>query len=554
MDKKNKLNRRDFIKNSAFSIGGLAITTSGIGTVSSLIQGCTTKSHFDTIIHNGLIYCGDGKEPRIGMIGIKDGIIKEIGNLGEIKNLAEQAKLIDANQMVISPGFIDIHTHTDANILQAPLGESRIYQGITTDIGGNCGDSPFPYHGEWEHIDNFYNAVSRVTPGINYKSFTGQGQIRSTVVGDNNTPATPQQISEMCQLLDKQMSLGSVGLTCGLEYAPGSYATDNEIVELCKVVASHNGLFAIHMRNEDDHVEQSIKEAIDIARKSKVRLQISHLKAQNAANWHKAANMIRLIEDAHKEGIDIAFDRYPYVAFSTGLTSFIPLNDRQGSNDDIIARLKDNKKAAEIGEYAVSRFKRLGGAKNVLIAACFNPNNQKFSGKNISECSKISGKSEWEITRELLITENLSVQIAGFAMTEDNVKFFLSHPLGMPSSDGSVYAPYGELGKEMPHPRSYGTFPRFFGKYIREEKICSLSEGIKKCTSLPAARLGLKNRGLIANGHSADIVIFNPDTIIDNASFDTPHQYPEGINHVIVNGVHTIKNGEFTGNKGGKIV
>lgn len=568
MEKSSKLSRRGFLRSSVFAASSFALA-SATGGISSILSSCSTKAHFDTVIHNGLVYCGDGKEPLSGMVGIKDGKISAIGNLGDIKNLSEFTNVIDAKGNAVSPGFIDIHTHTDTNLLQAALGESRIYQGVTTDIGGNCGDSPFPYSDEyyaskagtkrlgypfWQDIDGFYSALSQNNIGINYKSYTGQGQLRSAVVGDNNVPATEEQLKKMCDILDREMQMGSVGVTCGLEYAPGSYATDREIEELCKVVAKHNGLFAIHMRNEDDNVEKSVAEAIRIAQNSGVRLQISHLKAQNAANWHKAAGLIKQIEDAKQGGLDIAYDRYPYIAFSTGLTSFIPLNDRQGSNEEIIARLKNNAKSKEIGIYAESRFKRLGGPQNVLVAACFNPDNTKYSGKNLKECSEISGKSVWEITRELLITEKLAVQIAGFAMTEENVKMFLSNPLAMPASDGSVYSPNGELGKEMPHPRSYGTFPRFFGKYVREDKICSLAEGIRKCTSLPASRLALKDRGLIANNYAADIVIFNPNTIIDTATYEKPHQYPKGIEHVLVNGAHSIKNGEFTGDKKGKVL
>ena len=552
-----KISRRGFLKRSmaAGMVSGAAMI--GGGGLSSFIAGCTTKEQFDTIIANGVIYCGDGKAPIKGSVGIRDGKIAAIGKIGNSCD-----KLIDAQGLAVSPGFIDIHTHTDTNLLQAPLGDSRIYQGVTTDIGGNCGDSPFPYSDEyfaskkdqlrygypfWQDIDGFYAALKDKKIGINYKSYTGQGQLRSAVVGDNNVAATPEQLVKMCGILDKEMEMGSLGLSCGLEYAPGSYATNEEIVELCKVVAKHDGLFAIHMRNEDDRVEESIKEAIDIARKSGVRLEISHLKAQNAANWHKGPNMLKIIEEARKEGINVAFDRYPYVAFSTGLTSFIPLDLRDGSDEDILKRLNNKTLSDKIGVYAESRVKRLGGPQNVLIAACRNAENAAYSGKNIEECCKISGMDPWPMIRHLLITENLGVQMAGFAMTEDNVKMFLAHELGMPASDGSVYSPEGPLGSSIPHPRSYGTFQRFFGKYVREDKICDLATGIYKCTALPASRIGLKDRGLITPGYAADIEIFNPETIIDTADYSNPHQFGKGVEHVIVNGQHTIENGKYNG-------
>ncbi len=557
IDNQSRMSRRGFLKTSfsAGVVGGAAII--GGGGLSSIIAGCTTREQFDTIITNGIIYCGDGKAPITGSVGIRDGKIAAIGKIGK-----SCTKLIDAQGLAVSPGFIDIHTHTDTNLFQAPLGDSRIFQGVTTDIGGNCGDSPFPYSDEyfatkkdtlrygfpyWQDIDGFYSALTAKKIGINYKSYTGQGQLRSAVVGDKNVPATKEQIAKMCSILDKEMEMGSLGLSCGLEYAPGSYATDEEIVELCKVVAKHNGLFAIHMRNEDDRVEESIQEALNIARKSGVRLEISHLKAQNAANWHKGPNMLKIIEDARKEGVDVTFDRYPYVAFSTGLTSFIPLDLRDGSGADIMKRLKNNAISAKIGKYADSRMKRLGGPQNVLVAACENPVNAAYSGKNIEEICKMSGMQPWEAVRHLLITENLGVQMAGFAMTEENVRMFLAHELGMPASDGSVYSPEGPLSTEIPHPRSYGTFQRFFGKYIREDKICDLATGIYKCTALPASRIGLKDRGLIAPNYAADIVIFNPDTITDTSDYSNPHQLGKGVEHVIVNGQHTIENGKYNG-------
>ena len=553
MKKESKINRRDFLKSGMFALGSLAVASSSSAILASTLQGCKVKSKYDTVIYNGIVYTGDGKEGFSGMIGIKDGKINAIGDLGNLNDLRSEALVIDANGNAVTPGFIDIHTHTDTNILEAPLGDSRIFQGITTDIGGNCGDSPFP-SSKWESVGGFYESVSKVAPAINYKSFTGQGQLRSFVVGDDNVAATSSQIQQMCSILDREMQEGSAGISCGLEYAPGSYATDNEIEELCRVVAKYNGLLAIHMRNEDDRVEEAVAESINIAKNSGVRLQISHLKAQNEPNWHKAAALVKQIEDAKNSGLDIAFDRYPYVAFSTGLTSFIPLNDRAGSKKDILDRLNNPNKSKEIGKYAESRIARLGGPQNVLIAGCKLPENAKYSGRNLKECSEVSGMDLWSTIKHLLISENLSVQIAGFAMNENSAKLILSNPLCMPASDGSVYSPEGKLGQSIPHPRSYGTFPRFFGKYVREDKICSFAEGVRKCTSLPASRLNLTDRGLIAPNYVADIVIFNPDTISDSATFAEPHKLDHGISHVLVSGIHTINDGVYTGNNGGKIV
>ncbi len=554
MNDKKQISRRSFIKASLAMGSSAAIIGGGMG---SFLTACTTREQFDTIIKNGIIYAGDGGEAIKGSVGIREGKIAAIGRIG-----SNADKIVDAQGMAVSPGFIDIHTHSDTNFFDAPLGDSRIYQGVTTDISGNCGDSPFPYSDEyaatkagsmrhgypwWQDIDGFYDALRQKGIGINTKCYTGQGQLRSAVVGDYNVPATPEQIAKMCSILEKELEMGSAGLSFGLEYTPGSYASQEEMVELLKVVGKRNGLFAIHMSNEDDHVQDAIAQAIEMSRQSGARLEISHLKAQNPANWHKGPAMIEQIEKARAEGVDITFDRYPYIAFSTGMTTFIPLTHRDGSREDIIKRLENKKTSDEIGAYMRNRIERFGGAQNVLIQTCDAPESVQFSNKRLSECCQITGKDEWETARQILLSEKLGVSMIVFAMTEDNVKLFLSNPLAMPASDGSVYSPEGPLGQSMPHPRSYGTFTRFFGKYVREEKICSLAEGVRKCTSLPASRVGLKDRGLIAPDYAADIVIFNPDTIIDTADFNNPHQFGKGVEHVFVNGQHTIENGKYNG-------
>ncbi|MFA5301756.1 MAG: D-aminoacylase [Bacteroidales bacterium] len=542
----SNISRRTFLKQSALLGTGLVASAGGMKTLSALPR---VSQPFQTIVSNGLIYTGDGSAPFRGDVGIKDGKIAAMGRLGSYAD-----HVIDAKGMVVSPGFIDIHTHTDTKLLQCARGDSRIYQGITTDAGGNCGGSPFP-DGPYDSAASFFDDLQKNKIGINYCSFTGQGSIRSAVIGDWNASATPSRIEEMKKLLDIQLEQGSRGLSCGLEYAPGAYASREELVELLKVVAKHDGLFAIHMRNEDDRVEEAIEEAIAMSFDAGVRLQISHLKAQNPNNWHKGPAMLEIIEKARHDGLDVAFDRYPYIAFSTGLTTFIPLDGRQGSTDDIISRLKDKAMATAFGKYAESRFDRLGGAKNVVISSCSFPENKAaYMGKNLEECARKAGISEWEFVRNLLIEERLSPDIVAFAMSEDNVRMFLSHPLAMPASDGSVYSPGGPLSLTIPHPRSYGTFPRFLGKYCRDGKLMDLSQAIRKVSSLPASRLGLKDRGLLIPGYRADIVVFNQATIIDKATFEDPHRFPEGIHHIWVNGEHTLQDGKHTGVLAGMVL
>ena len=545
------MNRRDFLRASA--LGAAALGLSGV-------TGCkvTTRHSFDTIIKNGVIYAGDGKPPIEGDIAIRDGRIAAIG-----KDLGTQAEhVLDAGGLVVSPGFIDIHTHTDTNLFDAPKGDSRIFQGITTDLGGNCGYCPFVYSDEvwesrkdrprhggpaWRNIDGFYQRLTENKIGINYASLVGHGDVREAVVGPYNVKASNEQLKRMCAELDRQLELGAIGLSYGLEYAPGCYCDTREMVELNKVVQKHNALYTIHMRNEDDHVLEAMDEAIAAARLSGARLEISHLKAQNPANFDKIDEMLGKIDAARAEGIDIAFDRYPYTAFSTGFTSFIPIELRDGTSEDIYARLNDKVTCEKIKKYAYSRLERFGGPQQVVVAGCNDPANAVYAGKNLAECCQISGMNEWEMIRYLLISEKLEVNQATFAMKEDNLKKIYAHPLSMPASDGSVYSPEGVLGKELPHPRSYGTFPRFFEKFVREDKVLDLATAIWKCTGLPASRMKLKERGLLVPGYAADITIFDPQTIADRSTYAQPHQFPAGIAHVFVNGVHTIKEGAHTG-------
>ncbi|MDR2585786.1 MAG: amidohydrolase family protein [Prevotellaceae bacterium] len=538
------LTRRKFLQTSA--VAGAAL---GLG-ISNPLQARAKaggSASFDVLIKNGLIYTGDGRAPIAGDLGIKDGKIAAIGNLGDTAD-----QLVEANGRAVSPGFIDIHTHTDDNLLQCPAGDSKLFQGVTTDVGGNCGSGPFL--GSYANADEFFAALETKKIGINYASFTGQGDLRSIVVGDNAVEATPAQITKMQEILAKQLEMGSIGMSSGLEYTPGSYASNDELVELCKVVAQYNGLFAIHMRNEDDFVEESVQESIDIARRSGVRLQISHLKAQNAANWHKAPLLLKMIDNAVASGVDVAFDRYPYTAFSTGLSSFVPLEERQGSRAEILARLKDPQKGKEIAHYGASRIERLGGPQNVVITSSRQAQNKQYIGKNLTECALMANMEVQEFVHYLLISENMGVNIIGFAMAEENLKLLFAHRLGMPASDGSVYSPQGPLSNSMPHPRSYGTFPRFLGTYIREQKVVDLQTAVYKMCALPASRLGLKDRGLLIPGYRADVVIFNPQTVCELSTYAEPHQFNKGIDHVFVNGVWTVKEELYTGTLAGEVV
>ncbi len=549
-----EISRRDFVKVTSLAAMGLSF-------------GFKITNGFDTIIKNGSVIDGSGKKMIKADIGIKGDKITAIGDLSS----ATADLVIDAKNMYVSPGFIDIHTHTDIELLVNGGGDSKIMQGVTTEISGNCGSSPFPYLPEdaksnaehlkkkygldvyWETMDGFYEALNNKI-SINYASFTGHGDLRAFVMGRNDIPPSPQQLEQLKKVLAENMEMGSFGLSTGLEYAPGSYAKTDELIELSKVVAKYGGLYNTHMRNEDDTLLEAIDEAITICQKAEVNLEIAHLKTCNPANWHKIDKVIEKIEQAYVNGLPINADRYPYIAYGTGLSTFLPLWSRQGTGKEIIARLNDPAQLLKIKEYADSRGSRIGGWKNVVISNVNNEINKQYEGKNIVECAEINGIEPLDFIIELLLDENLSVGMVGFAMNEDNLRRILQNRLVMIGSDGNATSPLGKLGEGKPHPRYYGTFARVLGKYCREEKIFDWETAISKMTSMPAKKINLKNRGLLENNFYADIVVFNPDTIKDNATFVDPKQFASGIEYVFVNGKLTVNKGVHTRVTSGQIL
>lgn len=549
------ISRRTFMGKSAVAVLGIS-------------AGCTFTPRFDIIIKNGLVFDGSGGMPVQKDIGINGSAITAIDDL---KN-ARARQIIDAANMAVSPGFIDIHTHTDLELLVNSKGESKVRQGVTTEIGGNCGSSPFPLNDAdfeeyrknvmdrygievaWRDLEGFFNTLEKNGTSINFATLTGHGDLRSYVVGKNDVDPAKKQMQAMQSLLRESMDQGSFGLSTGLEYAPGSYAKTEELVELCRVVSEKNGLYATHMRSEDDFVEEAVDEALTISRESGAMLQISHLKACNPANWHKTDLILEKISKALDEGMPVMADRYPYIAYGTGLSVFLPLWSRQGTTDDILARLQSKKDLAEIKSYTERRGTRIGGWKKVVISSCFTEENKALEGMSIADAAEMKNVDPFRFITGLLVEERNRVGIVGFAMDEGNLQKVLSAPFVMVGSDGNAVAPYGKLGSGKPHPRFYGTFPRVLGKYARKEHIFDLATAVQKMSSMPAKQLGLKKRGRIAIDNFADIVIFDPAVVIDKATFTDPHQYPEGISHVLVNGVLTIDQGKHTGQAGGAVL
>ncbi|MFH1851225.1 MAG: D-aminoacylase [Candidatus Neomarinimicrobiota bacterium] len=540
------ITRRTFIKTGSLATAGI-------------IVGCSMRNRFEIIIRNGSLLDGLGKPAVRADLGISAGKISSIGDL----SAATADRVIDAAGYMVAPGFIDIHTHTDLEILANPRGESKIRQGITTEIAGNCGASPFPIAPEeqheraaewaeeyqvqtrWTDIGGFYDAIRVQGVAFNYGSLTGHGDLRAAVVGRHAVAPTDDQLRQMRLLLDRSLELGSLGLSTGLEYAPGSYAKTDELIALCKTVSTRGGIYATHMRNEDDTVIEAIEEALTICRETGVSTQLSHLKACNKNNWHKVPQILELLDRAAAE-LPVTADRYPYDAWGTDLTSFTPQWARQGDTDERIARLEDPQQAAEIMEYANGRAQRIGGWDRVLISGCETPANKIWEGMDILSCAARRRQTPAEFVRSLLIEDRLDVGCVGFAMSEDNLKLVLNSPHVLIGSDGTAVADYGILHRGKPHPRYYGAFPRVLGRYVREQQALTLPQAVQMMTSMPAKKLNLTGRGALIEKNFADITIFNPDTVIDNATFADPHQYPSGIDYVIVNGKVVIDQGRHT--------
>lgn len=560
---KRIITRRYFLKKSSqiFAVASL-------GSCGLVLKGCRSKKDFDLIIKDGYIFDGLGKDAFEADVGVSGNFIKEIGKISSSRGKS----IIDARGLAVCPGFIDVHEHTDVGLLVNPKAESSIRQGITTLVSGNCGFSPFPVAEErfeemkedlkeqyeldltWVDIKGFFSKLEEKGIALNYSSLIGQGTIRGAAVGFNDRSPKQEELEKMKMLVAENIKNGAVGLSTGLEYAPGSYAQADEITELCKVAARYGGVYATHMRDEGDYLLESLDESIEVARKTGVSLEISHFKIAYPRNWHKVDDALTKIEEAKKEGISIFCDRYPYIAGSTGLSFYFPLWAKQGTTDEFLARLKDPGLESKIRDHVAEQEIKLGSWDKVVISSVISESNKRFEGKSILDGAKETEKDPYDFMRDLLIEEKNRVGMVTFMMKEENLKKILAHPLVGVGTDGSAIAPYGPLGRGKPHPRHYGTFPRVLGKYLREEKIVPLPEMFKKITSLPAEKFGFEKRGALQNSYFADIVVFDEDKVIDKATWVDPHQYPVGIEYVIVNGQIVIERGEHTGNLPGKVL
>lgn len=518
---------------------------------------------FDFIIKDGQVIDGSGAPPVRADVGIKDGRIAAVGMLD-----GEATETIDAAGLIVAPGFIDMHSHSDFALLVNPLAESKVRQGVTTEVIGNCGSSAAPVKEEtldllkeqvdldsleiewdWLSMDDYLDRLKERGVALNVIPLIGHGTVRAAVMGFDDRVPTEAELAEMKNLIIQAMEDGARGLSTGLIYAPGCYARTEELIELSKVVAGYGGIYSSHIRGEGKTLIDAVTEAIRIGQEAGLAVQISHHKAAGQENWGKVTQSLELIDRARAAGLDISADQYPYIAASTGLSASLPPWMHVGGKVGLLERLRDPMVRRRLRQEMTVP---TGHWENVKISYC--KINKGYEGMSVQEVAALRGTDPHETVFDLLLAEEATVGIVSFAMTEADVRTVMQHRAVMIGSDGSALATYGILNRGKPHPRNYGTFPRVLGKYVREEKILSLEGAIRKMTALPAEKLGLKDRGMIAEKMWADITIFNRENVRDNATYIDPHRYPDGIEYVLVGGSVVIERGEHTGTLAGRVL
>jgi len=541
--------RRDFIRTTS---GAVAVM---VGAPSLILR---SRAGADIVIRNGTVFDGFGTAGKELDVVIAGGRIVSVARRVRDRGTIE----IDARGMAVAPGFIDIHSHGDGTLWADPRAESLIRQGVTTIVIGQDGSSRAPRSADVSRDEEgatqfatfaeLWSALDRLQPAVNVASMVGLGTIRGVVVGGKDRPATADEMARMEQLVKAALADGACGASSGLEYTPGAFAPLDELITLCKPLAARKLPYATHMRNEDDRLIEAIDEAIAVARGAKCPLQISHLKTQGPHNWNKLDTAFSRVAAARAGGCDAAFDRYPYIAYQTGLTNLFPVWSRDGSTDAFLARLADSSTATRIKQEALGKVELIGGWDNVMIANVADSTDRPAEGARLGTYASGHGMDPYEMAVALLRRSHGNVGMVGFAMSEENLDRILAHPRGMVCSDGGAFAVDGPAHRGHPHPRGLGTFPRVLGRYVRERKALTLSQAINKMTALPASRIHLRDRGRIAARMAADVVVFDPATIRDTATYAEPFQYPVGIGAVIVNGVIVLRDGQRSERHTGK--
>jgi N-acyl-D-amino-acid deacylase len=545
-----------------------------IFTVISIIGvGVAADAPFDLVITNGHIVDGTGSPWYSGDIGIREGHIAAIGNLSS----AVRTRTIDAKGKVVAPGFIDMLGQSEMTILVDPRLPSKIYQGITTEITGEGGSAAplndaivaadragyehYKINPDWRTFRQYFARLEKQGMGINLASFVGATQVRRMVLGDADVQPTPAQLEKMTALVRDAMRDGTVGVSTALMYAPAPYAKTEELIALASEASKFNGIYATHMRNESDSALESIDEALRIGREAHIPVELWHFKIAGKANFGKMPELIARVNKARAEGVDVEADTYAYTAWFNSMSAFIPAWAHDGGDAKLIERLKDPVARARIRREMATPSKdwdnewdEISGPQDVMIGVVQNPELKKFQGKRLSEIAKTLNEDPMDALFDILIQDRAFTSCAVFGMSEPDVALALQQPWVSIDNDASGASPEGLLGEEHPHPRAYGTFPRILRKYVREEKKLTLEDAIRKFSALPAQRMLLTDRGVLKQGMWADVVVFDPETVRDLATYDDPNRLSDGMQYVLVNGVPVIENGKMTGALPGKVL
>lgn len=520
----------------------------------------------DYILAGADIYDGLGGTPSHADIAIAGDLIVDIGE--DLGRRFHAARTIDAKGLAAAPGFIDIHTHSDLSVLMNPRMESSIHQGVTTEVVGNCGmavgamtrSGEFAFERRfleragleltWDSFAEFLDLVQERGSSINLCSLVGHGTIRKLVMGNDERAPDAGELSRMRDAVRAAMAAGAIGLSTGLEYLPGGYADVDEIVALAEAAHEAQGYYASHIRNEGDQLIESVSEAIAVGKRTGIPVQVSHLKAEGRKNWGKVLQVLALMRQTRESGLDVLTDQYPYTAFMTGLgVVLLPKWAMSGSPDDVAARLVKPETRGEIRKEIL--FNEPDWSKIRIGVA---RNRRDVQGLDLAQLGEREGKHPVDAALDLMADEHGWVAAAHFALSDEDVETVLRDPHTMIGSDGVSSAPAGVMGEDKTHPRTYGTFPRVLGFCVREKSIIPLAEAIRRMTSLPALRIGLRDRGRIAPGMKADITVFSPQTVADRATFETPHLFAAGIEHVFVNGRLSLTGGQQRDIRAGRIL
>jgi dihydroorotase/N-acyl-D-amino-acid deacylase len=533
----------------------------------------STDSPFDLVIANGHVIDGTGSPWYSGDIGIRDGRIAAIGNL----SAAPRKRTVDAEGKVVAPGFIDMLGQSELTILVDPRLPSKIYQGITTEITGEGGSAAplndsiiaansagyehYKIKPDWRTFRQYFSRLEKQGMGINLASYVGATQVRRMVLGDADVQPTPEQLEKMKALVRDAMRDGAVGVSTSLMYAPAPYAKTEEIIALASQASPFGGIYATHMRNESDSVLEAIDEAVRIGREAHIPVEIWHFKAAGKANWGRMPELVARVNKARGEGIEVEADTYAYTAWFNSMSAFVPAWAHDGGDAKLIQRLQDPATRARIRQDLETpskdwdnEWQEISGPQDVMISVVQNPELKKFQGKRLTEVAKTLNEDPMDALFDLLIEDKAFTNCAVFGMSEPDVALALQQPWVSVDNDSSGTSPEGILGEEHPHPRAYGTFPRILRKYVREEKKLTLEEAIRKFSALPAQRMRLTDRGVLKQGMWADVVVFDPGTVRDVATFDAPNRLSEGMEYVLVNGVPVIEKGKMTGALPGKVL